>query len=360
MKAPSHLGRFSASLVTVSAGFCTLTFAGTVVFEDVTVQAGIAIAHTAPDVMSAFYCREEGRMAAGAAAVDANNDGLTDLFVTRVLSPNLLFINNGDGTFFEDAAAAGLDLVDTSSGVAFADIDNDGDQDLYVLTILGTRNYLYLNDGSGGFTEVAESRGVDGFAGGAAVKGTSATFGDYDNDGDLDLHTVEWTPFNSHNFLYANDSDGFFANVTLTANVMAGNTWGFSTAFADIDNDTHPDLLIAADFGTSRLFHNNGDGTFTNITASASVATDENGMGSAIADYDDDGDLDWFVTSIFDPRETCETEGCNWDTPATDSIETKPGRHSPTPPTWLVSRWRVGVGHLVFRLRQRAATSTSA
>lgn len=301
---------FFASLSVIALVFLPAVQAGGILFEDVTIIAGLNTAHTVPQNGDALFCREEVRMSAGAAAIDVNGDGWTDLYVTRIGSPNLLYINNTDGTFTEDAAASGVDLVANSSGVAFADIDNDGDDDLYVQAILDQRRYLYINDGMGIFTEEAVKRGAAFF--GLVIKGTSATFGDYDNDGDLDIHILEWLPSLSNNLLLQNDGAGNFTDVTIFANVSMPTTFGFANAFADINDDTFPDLLIAADFGTSRLFQNMGNGQFTDITLTALVGTDENGMGSAVGDYDGDGDLDWFVTSIFDSDETCDSVPCNW------------------------------------------------
>jgi glycosyltransferase A (GT-A) superfamily protein (DUF2064 family) len=99
-------------------------------------------------------------MSGGAAAGDFDGDGWMDLYVTRINLPNLLFRNKGDGTFEEMGAAAGVDLLSATAGCIWADIDNDGDQDLYVLTF-ETRNYLYINDGAGHFQEQAKERQVD-------------------------------------------------------------------------------------------------------------------------------------------------------------------------------------------------------
>ena len=179
-----------------------------------------------------------------------------------------------------------------------------------------------MNQGDGTFVEEAISRAtaVDP---GTLHRGFSVVFGDYDRDGWLDIHVAEWEPIpdpNNPTNLFGSRllrnlgaaSPGFFTDATAAAGVNLSATHAFSSSFADLDDDGWPDLVVAADFGTSKLFWNNGDGTFTNGTVAAGVGTDENGMGSTIGDYDGDGDLDWFVTSIYDVDQTCETQGCNW------------------------------------------------
>ena len=254
---------------------------------------------------------------------DVDGDGDLDLFVTRLDAPDILFRNNGDGTFEDGSTDAGFDVIDLQSNAAvFADIDNDGDQDLYV-TVVGNagdltnnRNYLFINDGSGTFSEEAISRGAD-ISSGEFHRSFSAAFGDYDKDGWLDLHVTEWGPPSpSHSRLLRNlgaASPGYFEDVTIAAGAALEGVFGFGTTFTDLDQDGWPDLAVAADFGTSQLLWNNGDGTFTNGTVAAQVGTDENGMGSTFGDVDADGDLDWFVTSIYDPGVIpCGPNGCFW------------------------------------------------
>jgi hypothetical protein len=149
-------------------------------------------------------------------------------------------------------------------------------------------------------------------------RGWSATFGDYDRDGYLDLHLTEWLPhsaipegktpdFNARLFRnLGTENPGYFEDTTEAAGVdqslvNASGVYTFASAFADLDADGWPDLAVAGDFGTSRLFWNNGDGTFVDGTEASGVGTDENGMGIALGDHDLDGDLDWFVSSISCP-----------------------------------------------------------
>ena len=298
-------------------------------FVDVTVEAGVDyLQHSVlqpPDCVFGDFC-EPDRMTGGAAVGDIDSDGDLDLFVTRLYAHDLLFCNRlvetGVARFENCTRGSGLrDFVLQSNGAGFVDVDNDGDLDLFVGTLAAAsdtandRNLLFINDGSGRFSEEAAQRGAD------APSGTrrrifGLTFGDFDRDGWVDLYTTEWAPrFGSNSRLLRNlgpDAPGHFEDVTDAAGVSLDGVHAFAPAFTDLDGDGWLDLAVAADFGGSRLFWNNRDGSFSDGTTAAKVATDENGMGSTFGDFDGDGDLDWFVTSIFDPDQTCEIEGCNW------------------------------------------------
>lgn len=286
------------------------------------------------------FCLPE-RSSGAAAAADYDNDGVIDLLVTRLDNPDILFRNRGDGTFEDVSDVSGLGKYNLkSNGALWLDIDNDGDTDLYLSTIAEKRFYLFINDGNGKFTEEAVSRG-------AAVEspsdhsGFSIAAGDYNLDGWLDIHVTEWgsAPLLeegalSHTRLLRNlgeQAPGHFTDATREAGVvldgiesssavflpvMAGadptnGPFSFASTFVDLDSDDLADLAIVSDFGQTRIFWNNGDGTFVDGTLAARVGTDKNGMGSTFGDYDADGDLDWFVTSI-NIIEDCETSiaGC--------------------------------------------------
>ncbi len=309
---------------------------GTPHFTDVTATSGLqyrqAPAH-APGEPSEWYAVHglEGDapyMSGGAAVADFDGDGWMDLYVTRLDKFGLLFRNRGDGTFEDVTEAAGLNLAGfRGMGPVWADVDNDGDPDLYLTTLWGGRYWLFINEG-GVFTEEAEARG-------AAVEslnvhqGFSASAGDYDLDGWVDLHTCEWTfdlsspTMPSHSRLLRNlgaggaSMAGTFEDATTAAGVELWNAldvgmgdFAFASTFSDLDGDGWPDLYVASDFGSSRLFWNDGDGGFTEGAAAAGVGTAENAMGLTAGDYDGDGDLDLFVTSIQCTMQEVDTIGC--------------------------------------------------
>ena len=281
------------------------------VFTDVTVDAGLNYQHG--------YAEHDmlGFMTGGVAAGDYDGDGHTDLYVIRGnIGPNLLFRGFGDGTFEEVGATAGTDLAEADgSGPTFADLDGDGCLDLFVGGINGHPSVLFRNRCDGTFEAMPES-GLD-----LHTNVIGAAFGDYDQDGDLDAFLTHWgtpkpafdstagVPLGSTRHLFANNGKGQFTDVSIEAgitqpyvldlNPLAENTdYSFTANFADIDDDSWLDLLITGDFGTSTVFLNKRDGTFAHVTDPA-VITDKNGMGASVGDYDNDGDLDWFVTSIY-------------------------------------------------------------
>lgn len=303
--------------------FCPLLTGQTITFTDVTQTAGVDyVQHNYDEAPSA---NRQIFMTGGAAAADYDGDGNVDLFVTRLDAADILFRNNGDGTFSDVTAQAfpPFDLDYQTNGAQWGDIDNDGDPDLYVTSIESNRYHLFINDGNGQFTEQAVSRGID-LSGADLHFGQSSSFGDYDKDGYLDVHVTEWRedfqvpvglPFNAKLFLNAGSANpGSFSDVTDAAGVNMEDVpfsdpinhpdrfeaQSFATRFTDLDRDGYPDLIISSDHGTSRLYWNNHDGTFLDGTVAGNVGTDKFGMGSTVGDYDNDGDLDWYVTSIYD------------------------------------------------------------
>jgi hypothetical protein len=272
-------------------------------FTDVTATAGVGYLHA----YSTGSVDNVTRVGGGVGSGDYDGDGWVDLYgVTGASGGNVLFRNQRDGTFAAVAGAAGAALPErNSSGPTFADYDGDGDLDLYVGVIGGARPTLFRNDGQAGF--VAYPEATESFS---IAPHNSASFGDYDGDRDLDLFVTHWGTllFNqSIEHLWRNEGNGTFAPATAAAGLQINAVelppfripFSFSANFSDIDNDGWSDLLLASDFENSQVFINNRDGTFRETTDE--VISDENGMGTAVGDYDNDGDLDWFVSSIFDP-----------------------------------------------------------
>jgi hypothetical protein len=244
---------------------------------------------------------------------DYNNDGLLDLFVGNH-GTNSLFRN--DGASFTKMLSGDIAADEGETyGVAWADYDNDGNLDLFIANASGGNNGLYLNNGSGGFTKVT---GQDIVSDGGESCGGS--WGDYDNDGDLDLFVCNIsysTP--GHNFLYTNNGDGTFARVT-TGSIVTDGGYSFGSCWGDYDNDADLDLFVANSptGGTEDfLYENNGDGTFSRVTDDAVTTGTGGSYGAAWGDYDRDGDLDLAVACMLDDNENnrlfCNNgNGSNW------------------------------------------------
>ena len=247
-----------------------------------------------------------GLVGGGIAAADYDNDGDIDFYVVGgEIDPSHLYENQGNGAFIEKADSLGLSIQGWYSGPAFGDIDSDGDLDLFVSGINNTKPRVFenrLSDSASRFIDITNESGIN-----LTTRNTvSATFYDYNNDGWLDLATTHWTNLNpgaDTQTMWRNTGDGRYVAATLSSGLSGSLLEGdidftFTPNFTDFDNDGDGDLLMVADYHESQVLRNNGDGTFSNIT-DKKVIIDQAGMGAAVGDYDNDGDMDWFVTSIY-------------------------------------------------------------
>jgi hypothetical protein len=238
-------------------------------------------------------------MSGGVAAGDFDRDGDVDLYlVTGDASPNALLINQGDGSFVDNSLEVGVGLSGhVSSGPAFADIDGDGWQDLVVGGVAGSGNFVFRNRQDGTFSDYSEDSGI--FQQEDLQNDYSTAFGDQDGDGDLDVFTSHWGADGDINHLWLNNGAGSYLPADHFSGVVLRSEYdnSFTPTFSDINRDGRQDLLLAADFVSSQVFLNTQAAVFEDITTEE--IDDQNGMGSAVADFDNDGDFDWFVTSIF-------------------------------------------------------------
>ena len=306
-------------------------------FNDITTQSGINFIHAASKTPLKYLLETMG---GGVALFDYNNDGRLDLFFTNGAALkekmskddladktlpkywNRLYQQKPDGTFTDVTERAGLKGVGYSMGVAAADYDNDGFVDLFVTGYQTDR--LYRNNGDGTFSDVTSKlpKVSDGWS-------TSAGWFDYDRDGRLDLFVaryMEWDfesgslfcggpttslraychPDNfkgAANLLFHQRADGTFEDVSKSSGIADPSGKGLGVAFADFDNDGWTDVFVANDSVRQSLYRNKGDGTFEDIGLISGAAYDENGktfagMGIDCGDYDNDGYVDVFVTTL--------------------------------------------------------------
>ena len=229
---------------------------------------------------------------------DYDSDGDLDLYVANYGVPNLLYRNNGDGTFTDVAEEAGVADPGRSFFHQFADYDNDGDMDLYVINgiVSPAPDALYRNNGDSTFTEVAKKAGIMH----PDLPASGVMFFDYNNDGWLDLYIV--VNQDDSNLLYRNNKDGTFTDVSRQAGVhgVLANPGAHAggVTVGDYDNDGWLDIF-AGNNGPNSLYHNNRDGTFTNIAAQVGIIENENTMIVSSGDYNSDGFLDLFMTNGF-------------------------------------------------------------
>ena len=293
-----------------------MAFPQDVQFADVTKAAGISFTHNSGRAGKRWLPETMG---SGCAFIDADGDGWPDIVLINSKdwtprgrrSIQALYRNNKNGTFTNVTAGSGLDVELYGMGVAFADYDNDGRDDLYITALEGDR--LFHNEGNFKFRDVTAASGI-------ANKGfpSSAAFLDYDKDGRADLFVanyVQWTAkgdifcsldgsIKSYctpesykglaNKLYRNVGNGKFEDVTAKAGLADPTAKSLGIAVFDFNGDGHADLFVANDTQPNKLYRNNGNGTFTDVATQAGVAFSEDGvargaMGVDAADYDGSG-----------------------------------------------------------------------
>lgn len=333
----------AAPIAAVAGALFSAAVPSSVSFVDVTAETNLDFRLENSPTAEKFLPETMG---GGVALIDYNNDGRLDVFFvngahisesTGDKSPpdkshpkywNRLFRQNEDGTFTELAEAAGLTGRSQNRygmGVAAGDYNNDGFEDLFVTGVGG--NTLYRNNGDGTFTDVTQQSGTGG-----SGWSTSAGFFDYDNDGKLDLFVcryVEWSfqerrycgdrtpggraychPDNFHgisNLLFHNNGDGSFKEVSAKSGVANPEGKSLGVTFADFDEDGWTDIYVANDSVPCFLYRNNHNGTFSDVAPEAGVGFNEDGqtfagMGTDFADYDNDGKPDLVVTDLSNQR----------------------------------------------------------
>jgi hypothetical protein len=333
------------NVILCATSFCLLgaTPVPDVQFTDIAGAVGIDFKNENSPTTNKYLVETMG---GGVALFDYDNDGRLDIFLVnggRIDDPlpdgktpdkrdrafwNRLYHQNSNGTFADVTEKAGLTGMPQNyygMGVAVGDYDNDGYEDLYVTGYGG--NTLYHNNGNGTFTDVTKTGGVSG-----GQWSASAGFFDYNNDGKLDLFVtryVNWTfrtnrycgehrpgyraychPDNYEgvtNILYHNNGDGTFTDVSAKAGVANPSGKGLGVSFADYDGDGFTDIFVANDSVQSFLYHNNGNGTFTEVGLMAGVGYNEDGktfagMGADFTDFDNDGNPDIVVTDLSNER----------------------------------------------------------
>ncbi len=307
----------------------------TPLFRDVAATAGVHFTQSNGATGKFYYVEETG---AGCACFDYDNDGFLDLVLvqsgtiprapgeTSPANHCALYHNNGNGTFTDVTAGSGLDRdLGYGQGVAVGDYDNDGYDDLYI-TGYGGNHLLHNERGSGKFTDVTARAGVGDTDHGRRYA-TSAAFGDYDNDGKLDLYVCHYAPWSPEtnkpchtarneleyctpdvldpdvHRLYHNNGDGTFTDVTHQAGIDREKGHGLGVVWLDYDHDGREDIFVTNDLNETFLWHNDGGGKFSNRSETAGCAYDNQaqhlaGMGIGLGDYDNSGRESLFVTNF--------------------------------------------------------------
>ncbi|MDQ8205390.1 FG-GAP-like repeat-containing protein [Pelagicoccus sp. SDUM812003] len=252
-----------------------------------------------------------GSIGTGVAVGDYDEDGRSDIFIVSKIESGRLFRNLGDWRFEDVTDAAGVldESGEWKQGAAFVDVNNDGLLDLYVCR-LAAANQLFINQGDGTFRDEAEERGL------ALVDGSGmACFADYDRDGWLDVY-IQTNLMDDHHsdgrpdYLFHNEGNGVFRDVSQEAGISSQPTRCHSATWWDQNGDGWLDLYVANDFSPPDfLYRNNGDGTFTNVIDQALPHTTYSSMGSDLGDVDNDGDIDFFVADMAGSTHELEQRG---------------------------------------------------
>ena len=297
-----------------------------------------------PRMWTEFYQElTYGALGNGVAIGDIDGDGRPDVFLVSKTDDCRLFRNLGAWRFEDVTARSGIRAVDTPAdpaaptirpwrqGATFADIDNDGDLDLYV-TRFGAPNWLFINQGDGTFREEAAARGLD-----LSDASAAAAFADYDRDGWLDVYvqtnmlSAATAPAGQRDRLFRNNGDGTFTDTTAAAGI-AGETCGHSVLWWDFDEDGWPDLHVANDYAVpNHLYRNNGDGTFTDVIDRHFPATAYYAMGSDLGDADGDGRMDLFVADMMPTSHERDQRGMA----ASRSLNKENREDSPAAPQYM-------------------------
>ncbi len=287
------------------ATYLTAITSATASFIDVTDSAGIDNYDRVISDFSSFNVRGGTPI-----IMDFDGNGWLDIYIIRYKLDDIIYLNT-DGVFTKTINPLGLDTNNEGNVGAWADIDNDGDMDMVIGVADARSHLLYLNNGDGTYSEAALERGLDHTADKRDHQATAVTVGDVNLDGYLDVIIGSWgvsyqeTSPSSHHALFLNQGEsnpGYFTNITEDSGYLFPGLGIviFAPSITDLDQDGWPDIATTSDYGTSTMQWNNAgtDTTFTNSTTASGLGLAGNAMGTAIGDIDNDGDLDWFVTTI--------------------------------------------------------------
>jgi len=239
------------------------------------------------------YSYGSSYLGGGVSFCDFDNDGWDDLTFATTNGENIYFFKNINGTF--NKVDIGINTSNHNKQVIWVDFDNDGDKDLFVTSVNG-ENKFFRNEGNLLFTDITATCGL--FTNDLYTYG--ASFGDIDNDGDLDvfISNRDVTTANQHNYLYRNDN-GIFVDISATSGITLGNQLSFCSAFFDYDNDGDQDIYVSNDkyAQINRLFQNDGFGNFTDVSVISGAGIAIDAMSTTIGDYNNDGWFDIYITN---------------------------------------------------------------